>query len=89
MDPVTNEWVTKNEQKKRKTKRKKEAEAAAKAATKKDAPTKKKAEKADAPVADESDPTKYTDIRKKMLQDMRDAGKEGYPHKFQKDMTIP
>lgn len=30
LDPVTKEWVTKNEQKKRKTKRKKEAEAAAK-----------------------------------------------------------
>lgn len=38
--------------------------------------------------ADESG-ANYNELRKKMLQDMRDKGQEVYPHKFHKDMTIP
>lgn len=90
LDEVTNEWVSKNEHKKRMTKRKKDAEAAEKAAKKAAEPKKEGKKKDDAGAnEDEKDPSKYTDIRKKMLQDLRDQGKEVYPHKFQKDMTIP
>ena len=90
LDEETNEWVSKNEHKKRQTKRKKEAEAAEKAA-KKAAEPKQIKEKKDNVVedADEKDPSKYTEIRKKLLQDLRNDGKNVYPHKFQKDMTIP
>ena len=88
MDDETNEWVSKNELKKRQTARKKAADAAEKAAKKADVPKKAGAKK-DEKVEDEKDPSKYTEIRKKMLQDMRNQGKEVYPHKFQKDMTLP
>lgn len=82
LDEVTNEWVGKNELKKRQTKRKKDAEAAEKAAKKKDEPKKEKKKEAGAG-EDEKDPSKYTDIRKAMLQEMRNAGrKDVYPHKF-------
>jgi lysyl-tRNA synthetase class 2 len=89
LDEETNEWVSKNELKKRQTKRKKDAEAAAKADKKAQEPQKPGKKKPDADAEDEKDPSKYTDIRKKMLQDLRKEGKEVYPHKFQKDMTIP
>ena len=81
MDDETNEWVSKNELKKRQTARKKAADAAEKAAKKADVPKKAGAKK-DEKVEDEKDPSKYTEIRKKMLQDMRNQGKEVYPHKF-------
>lgn len=88
LDEETNEWVSKNEHKKRMTKRKKEMEAKEKADKKAQEPQKAGKKKVDAN-EDEKDPSKYTDIRKKMLQDLRNQGKEIYPHKFQKDMTIP
>ena len=34
------------------------------------------------------DPSKYTEIRKNFLQDQRNDGKNPYPHKFNRDMTI-
>ena len=89
LDEETGEWVSKNEHKKRLTARKKEAEAAEKKAKKKDAPAAKAKKAGTADEEDEKDPSKYTEIRKKMLLDLRKQGKEIYPHKFQKDMTIP
>ena len=43
------------------------------------------------PVVDdeELDPSKYTEIRRKWIQAERDAGRNPYPHKFHRDMTIP
>jgi len=66
LDEETKEWVGKNELKKRQTARKKAADAAEKAAKKAEAPKKAGTKKADAN-EDEKDPSKYTDIRKKML----------------------
>jgi lysyl-tRNA synthetase class 2 len=79
LDEVDNEWVSKNELKKRNTQRKKLADAAAKAASK----PKKEDDK------DEIDPSKYTEMRKNFLDEQRAAGKNPYPHKFHRDMTIP
>lgn len=87
LDEVTNEWVSKNELKKRNTLRKKEKDAAEKAAKKAATakPSSKKADKEE----EEVDPSKYTDNRKTFLQNVRDQGKNPYPHKFSRDMTIP
>ena len=71
MDEETGEWVSKNELKKRQTARKKEAEAAEKKAKKKDAPQAKGKKTGDTQEEDEKDPSKYTEIRKKMLLDLR------------------
>jgi len=85
LDTETNEWVSKNELKKRQTLRQKAAKAAEKAATKKATPaaTKKKAED-----EEEVDPSKFRENRMKYLDQMRDEGKNPYPHKFNRDMTI-
>jgi len=91
LDPKTNEWVSQNEKKKRKKKYQKEAEMAEKATKKANEPAKASKKKPDenqiVDAVDES--ANYTDMRKKMLQDRRNAGEEVYPHKFQKDMTLP
>ena len=75
-----NEWVSKNEHKKRLNKAKKDQAAAEKAAAKKekekDAPKKEKKEE------EELDPTKYRENRMKFLENMREDGKNPYPHKF-------
>lgn len=90
LDEETGDWVSKNEHKKRQTQRKKAKEADEKAAKKVAEGKKEGKKKPDAgDNEDEKDPSKYTDIRKKMLQDLRNQGKEVYPHKFQKDMTLP
>jgi len=88
LDEVTNEWVGKNELKKREKARKKEKDAAEKAAKKKAEP--KPAAKAKAAVEDEElDPSKYTDNRKAFLEGLRKDGKNPYPHKFNRDFTVP
>ena len=87
LDAETNEWVSKGELKKRQTQKKKAKEAAEKAAKKAADPKTVKKEKA--ANDDELDPSKYTEIRRKFLQDLRDNGKNPYPHKFNRDMTIP
>ena len=89
LDEETGDWVSKNEHKKRQTQRKKAKEAQEKADKKANEPKKEGKKKPDGDNEDEKDPSKYTDIRKKMLQDLRNQGKEVYPHKFQKDMTLP
>lgn len=71
MDEETGDWVSKNELKKRQTARKKEAEAAEKKAKKKDAPAAKGKKAGETQQEDEKDPSKYTEIRKKMLLDLR------------------
>ena len=86
LDEETNEWVSKNELKKRQTQRKKAKDAAEKAAKKAAEP---KNEKKKAANDDELDPSKYTEIRRKFLQDLRDKGANPYPHKFNRDLTIP
>jgi len=94
LDEETGEWVSKSELKKRQTKRKKEAAAAKKAEEKKakeEAKAKEggpvKAKKV--VVEEELDPSKYTENRRAWIQAERDAGKNPYPHKFNRDMTIP
>lgn len=72
LDDETNEWVSKNELKKRQTQRKKAKDAAEKAANKKAAEPKNEKKKAEND--DELDPSKYTEIRRKFLQDLRDKG---------------
>jgi lysyl-tRNA synthetase, class II len=94
LDEVTNEWVSKSELKKRQTQRKKEAAAAKKAEEKKAKDEAKKAEgggekKAKKVEEEELDPSKYTENRRKWIQAERDAGRNPYPHKFNRDMTIP
>ena len=37
---------------------------------------------------DELDPSKYTENRKKFIQDIRDAGGNPYPHKFSRSHRI-
>ena len=87
LDEETKEWVSKNELKKRVTLRKKTKDAAEKAAKKPAAP---KGEKKAAVVADEDiDPSKYTDNRKAFLEGQRAEGKNPYPHKFNRDFTVP
>jgi len=87
----TGDWVSKSELKKRQTARKKTAKEAEKLAAKKakeaNAPAKK--EKKVAVDEDEVDPSKYTDNRKAFLDKEREAGRNPYPHKFNRDMTIP
>ena len=91
LDDETGEWVSKNELKKRQTKRKNDAKAAEKAAKKKEDGEKKPAGKKAGPTEDEGelDPSQYTDIRRNFLESLRQEGKNPYPHKFQRDMTIP
>ena len=94
LDEVTNEWVSKSELKKRQTQRKKEQQAAKKAEEKK-AKDEAKAAAGGAPkakkavVEEELDPSKYTENRRAWIQAERDAGRNPYPHKFKRDMTIP
>lgn len=87
LDEETNEWVSKSELKKRQTLRKKAKEQAEKAAKKKDVVVGDKKGKKDE-TEDELDPSKYTEIRKKFLDSLRAEGKNPYPHKFFRDMTI-
>ena len=82
--------------KKRQTARKKEAAAAKKAEEKRFKEEAKKAEGGgEAPKKkkiieeEEVDPSKYTENRRKWIQAERDSGKNPYPHKFNRDMTIP
>ena len=86
LDEETGEWVSKNELKKRTTLRKK-ATAAAQKPAKKVAGEKK--EKPGAQAEEEIDPSKYTENRKHYLEHMREEGQNPYPHKFNRDMTIP
>lgn len=91
LDEDTNEWVGKNELKNRQ-KLKKKAQAVAEKAAKKAEEEKKAGPKPagkKAAVEEELDPSKYTENRKNFLQGMRDEGKNPYPHKFNRDMTIP
>ena len=73
LDEETNEWVSKNELKKRQTKRKKDAAAADKAAAKKakDATGGEKKKKAAVEDEGELDPSQYTEIRKNFLEAQR------------------
>jgi len=94
LDEVTNEWVSKSELKKRQTSRKKAEQAAKKAEEKKAKEEAKKAEgggekKKKVVEEEEIDPSKYTENRRKWIQAERDAGRNPYPHKFNRDMTIP
>jgi lysyl-tRNA synthetase class 2 len=92
LDEETGEWVSKNELKKRQTQRKNAAKAAEKAAKKKeDGDKKPAASKKAGPTEEETelDPSQYTEIRKNFLEGLRQEGKNPYPHKFQRDMTIP
>jgi len=77
----------KKRQKASKTKKAAEEKAAKKAETEKAAGPKPAGKKAAA--EEELDPSKYTENRKAFLQSMRDEGKNPYPHKFNRDMTIP
>ena len=89
LDEETKEWVGKNELKKRQTLRKKAKDAAEKAA-KKAAPAPKAGAKKEKVADDEElDPSKYTDNRKAFLEAQRAEGKNPYPHKFNRDFTIP
>lgn len=38
---------------------------------------------------EETDPSKYTDNRKNWIESLRKEGKNPYPHKFNRDMTVP
>jgi len=84
---ASGEFVSKSELKKRdkmelatKKKADKEAEKAAKAVA---APEKKQKKQ-----EEELDPTKYRENRQKMIADMREAGENPYPHKFNRTMRI-
>ena len=87
LDEETGEWVSKNELKTREKLRKKKKDADAKAQKKGNEEKKvdKKAKAGD----EDIDPSKYTDNRKAFLQDLKNDGQNPYPHKFQRDMTIP
>lgn len=94
LDEATNEWVSKSELKKRQTARKNAEKAAKKAEEKKAKEEAKKAEggekKEKKKVEEEEiDPSKYTENRRHWIQSERDAGRNPYPHKFNRDMTIP
>lgn len=91
LDEETNEWVSKSELKKRQTSRKNAQKAAEKAAQKKTAAPAKAGEKKKEAAADEEelDPSKYTEMRKRLLEQIREEGNNPYPHKFNRDMTIP
>jgi lysyl-tRNA synthetase, class II len=89
LDEETKEWVSKNELKKRQTLRKKAKDAAEKAAKKAQTAPKATAEKKVKAEEEEVDPSKYTDNRKAFLEGMRSDGKNPYPHKFNRDFTIP
>jgi lysyl-tRNA synthetase class 2 len=86
LDESTGEWVSKSELKKRNTAKKTLAKATEKAAAKKANPVlkKDKAKEED----EDMDPTKYTENRYKMLEQMRANGENPYPHKFNRDMTV-
>ena len=86
LDEATNEYVSKNELKKRKKLRAKEEKAKeAEAKTKEAEETKKAKKKAE---EDESDPTNYYENRKNWLNSRRDQGDPPYPHKFHRTHKI-
>lgn len=95
LDVPTGDWVSKGELKKREKMRKKEQADAEKAAAKAAKEEQKagdggaKKEKVKVGGDDVLDPTKYTENRKNFIQAQRDEGKNPYPHKFNRDMTIP
>ena len=91
LDEETGDWVSKGELKKRQTARKNAAKAAEKAAAKKakDANAPAKKDKKVEEDEDDLDPSKYTERRKQFLDKEREAGRNPYPHKFHRDMTIP
>ena len=89
LDEETKEWVGKNELKKRQTLRKKAKDAAEKAAKKAATAPKAGAKKEKVADDEELDPSKYTDNRKAFLEAQRAEGKNPYPHKFNRDFTIP
>ena len=89
LDEETKEWVGKNELKKRQTLRKKAKDAAEKAAKKAATAPKAGAKKEKMADDEELDPSKYTDNRKAFLEAQRAEGKNPYPHKFNRDFTIP
>ena len=89
LDEETKEWVGKNELKKRQTLRKKAKDAAEKAAKKAETAPKAGAKKEKVADDEELDPSKYTDNRKAFLEAQRAEGKNPYPHKFNRDFTIP
>lgn len=93
LDSATGEWVGKSELKKRQ-KARQAAEKAAKKAEEKKAKEEAKAASGGnnakkAKVEEELDPSKYTENRRAWIQAERDAGRNPYPHKFHRDMTIP
>ncbi|KAJ2115953.1 lysyl-tRNA synthetase, partial [Coemansia sp. RSA 921] len=86
-DPVTNEWVSKSELKRRIKQREKDAKKAAKqAANPAPAPkaTKANAEKDE----EELSPNQYFEIRNRAVDRMREEGPYPYPHKFHVDMSL-
>jgi len=93
LDDVSGKWVGKSELKKIQKTRKTEEAAAKKAAEKTKKEEEKKAsgvpEKKKKVEEEELDPTKYTENRKNFLANQRKEGKNPYPHKFNRDMTVP
>ena len=87
LDDETNEWVGKNELKKREKARKGAKAKAEKDSKKADEPKKEAKKKVEND--DDLDPSKYTDNRKAYLESVRADGKNPYPHKFKRDFTLP
>jgi len=84
------EWLGKKAFNKKKTEEKKKKEAAEKLAAKAAAGGGQiKEKKKDEAKEDELDPSKYPEMRRRFLQGQRDEGKNPYPHKFERDMSIP
>lgn len=90
--PETGEKISKNEWKRRVKQQEKDKASADKAAARAaatEAAPKAKAEGAPADHADEEDPSKYFELRNKMLAGWQEKGVSPYPHKFQTSMEIP
>lgn len=84
------EWLSKKAFNKKKTEQKKKAEAAEKSAAKAAAGGGQvKEKKKDVVKEEELDPSKYPEMRRRFLQKQRDDGKNPYPHKFERDLSIP
>ncbi|KAJ2852708.1 lysyl-tRNA synthetase [Coemansia brasiliensis] len=84
LDPVTGEWVSKSEFKRRNKQREKEAKKAAKPA-----PPAPKAGKAGSKENEEAlSPNQYFEIRNRAIDKMREEGPYPYPHKFHVDMAV-
>ncbi|KAI9482007.1 lysyl-tRNA synthetase [Coemansia sp. RSA 989] len=84
LDPVTGEYVSKTELKRRNKQREKEAKKAAKPA-----PPAPKAGKASAKDNEEElSPNQYFEIRNRAVDKMREEGPYPYPHKFHVDMAV-